>query len=192
MDQALVRLWWLPVGAGGHVVIHTSRWWELWRAMRERRRPQRLFHTALEVTIKDSRYAIEMTPVWGQGSGPRGVVATGAVGLRGLGALRLFRYEVRCWRNGVIPDLGYAVAPPLDFLVPQSSAEDLISAVAQVPRIVWGATGRGGDMWNSNSLTSWLLETSGIDAEHLGPPDHGRAPGWAAGIDAVRFPPAAS
>lgn len=21
--------WWLPVGAGGHVVIHTSRWGEL-------------------------------------------------------------------------------------------------------------------------------------------------------------------
>jgi hypothetical protein len=40
------------------------------------------------------------------------VVATGAVGSLLLGRLRLFRYEVRCWRGGTIPDLGEAVGGP--------------------------------------------------------------------------------
>ncbi len=190
MSQALVRLWWLPVGAGGHVVTRTSCWWERWRAVREKRPPQQLFHSALEVTTDGSRYAIEMTPAWGQGSGPRGVVATGPVGLRSLGALRLFRYEVRCWRSGEIPDLAYAAAPPVDFRVTSACAGDLITRVAEVPRLVWGAKVHGGDMWNSNSLISWLLQTSGLDAAALRPPGGGRAPGWAAGLEAGRPPPA--
>ncbi|MBF4994048.1 hypothetical protein ITX31_07985 [Arthrobacter gandavensis] len=103
--QAQVRLWWLPVGAGGHVVIHTSRWWELWRARRERRNPRPHFHAGLEVLAPDGRYAVEMAPAWGRGAAGPGVVATGAVGLRPLGRFRFFRYEVRCRRNGVIPDL---------------------------------------------------------------------------------------
>ncbi|MBD7995626.1 hypothetical protein H9639_09990 [Arthrobacter sp. Sa2CUA1] len=186
MSQALVRLWWLPVGAGGRVVVHTSRWWELWQARKERRRPQPLFHTALEVTVEGSRYAIEMAPAWGKGSGQGCVVATGSVGLRRAGALRLFRYEVRCSRNGVIPDLGYAAAPPVDWGVSQAGAEALIGRVGQVPRLVWGEKMPDGDMWNSNSLISWLLQTAGIDAAALQPPDNGRAPGWYAGIQEAR------
>ncbi|MCC9192477.1 hypothetical protein LOC59_02255 [Arthrobacter sp. zg-Y916] len=186
MDTAQVRLWWLPVGAGGHLVVHTSRWWELWRALRERRRPRPLFHAALEVTASGSRYAIEMTPAWGQGTGPLGVVATGPVGLRSLGRLRLFRYEVRCWPNGVIPDLAFAPEPALVFNLDAAGAEALLARVPQVPLKVWGAKVPGGDMWNSNSLVSWLLQTSGFDAAALQPPQGGRAPGWLAGIDAAR------
>ena len=185
MDTEQVRLWWLPVGAGGHVVIHTSRWWELWRSVRERRRPQPLFHAALEVTVAGSRYAIEMTPSLGQGSGPRGVVATGPVGASGLERLKLFRYEVRCWRNGVIPDLVYAAAPPVDLALPPAAAGALLNRVGQVPRRVWGAKMSGGDMWNSNSLVSWLLQTAGFDAAALHPPLGGRAPGWSAGVEAA-------
>ena len=53
---------------------------------------------------------IEMTPIVdGQGH-QRGLVAEGLVGTRWAGRFRMFRYEVRKWRNGVIPDLGEAVA----------------------------------------------------------------------------------
>ncbi|WP_404320618.1 hypothetical protein [Arthrobacter luteolus] len=186
MDTAQVRLWWLPVGAGGHLVIHTSRWWELWRSVRERRHPRPLFHAALEVAADGSTYAIEMTPSWGQGRSERGVVAEGPVGLRALGRLKLFRYEVRCWRGGIIPDLGYAPEPPLVFNVSTSGADALRARVPQVPDMVWGAKMPDGDMWNSNSLVSWLLQSSGIDAGALYPPHGGRAPGWRAGIDAAR------
>lgn len=185
MGRSEVKLWWLPVGAGGHVVIHTSRWWELWRSAREHRRPQPLFHAALEVTA-GTRYTIEMTPAWGQGSEPRGVVATGPVGAQRLGVLKLFRYEVRCWRDGVIPDLAYALEPPDLISLPAGDAGALLQRVPRVPCLVWGAKMPGGDMWNSNSLISWLLQTSGIDAAELHPPRGGRAPGWRAGIDAAR------
>jgi hypothetical protein len=37
-------------------------------------------------------------------------------------------------------------------------------------------------MWNSNSLTAWLLARSGHATDHIGPPAHGRAPGWDAGL----------
>jgi hypothetical protein len=48
---------------------------------------------------------------------------------------------------------------------------------------VWGRDEfAAGEMWNSNSLISWLLVQSGLDAESLHPPLAGRAPGWGAGI----------
>ncbi|WP_413452372.1 hypothetical protein AA0Y32_11110 [Georgenia phoenicis] len=56
------ELWWLPVGAGGHVVVHTSRWWERLQARREHRAPEPLLHAALEVYTDTSRYVVEMTP----------------------------------------------------------------------------------------------------------------------------------
>ena len=37
-------------------------------------------------------------------------------------------------------------------------------------------------MWNSNSVTSWLLASNVSDLSNLEPPYHGRAPGWHAGI----------
>jgi len=38
----------------------------------------------------------------------RGVVVSGAVASHVLGRLRLFTYELRCWRNCVIPDVDEA------------------------------------------------------------------------------------
>ena len=103
--NAAVVLWWLPVGAGGHVVRPTSHWWELDDAHRTHRSPQPLFHAALEVFSADDRYVIEMAPSWGGPRDPdRGVVATGPVGLPVLGRSRFFRYEVRCWRDGRLLD----------------------------------------------------------------------------------------
>jgi hypothetical protein len=186
-------LWWLPVGAGGHVVIHTSRWWESYHARREHRTPRSLYHAALEVyTDSATRHVIEMAPAWGQDAHPHGVMMTGPVGLRCLGRSRLFRYEVRCWRNGTIPDKHLAPEPPLVFPLTLPGAQALIARVADVPRHTWGRDALGtGDMWNSNSVISWLLLTSGVEAAELDPPQGGAAPGWAAGIIAAEHPPVA-
>ncbi len=132
------------------------------------------------------RYVIEMGPAWGQRVESRGVVATGPVGLRWLGRSRFFRYEVRCWSDGVLPDRAFAVESPIAFSLAARDAQALLARVAEVPRYVWGRDALGiGDMWNSNSLVSWLLETAGIDAARVAPPLGGRAPGWAAGIAAA-------
>jgi hypothetical protein len=184
-------LWWLPVGAGGHFVIHTSQWWESYHARREHRPPRPLFHAALEVHIDSSTlHVIEMAPAWGHDGASHGVMMTGPVGLRCLGRSRLFRYEVRCWRNGTIPDKQEAPAPPSTFPLDLTGALALIARVADVPQHTWGRDAFGtGDMWNSNSVISWLLLTSGIDAADLNPPMGGAAPGWAAGISAAERPP---
>lgn len=186
MTDPHADLWWLPVGAGGHVVIHTSRWWELLHALREHRRARPLFHAALEVFDSEGRYVIEMTPAWGGPAGSRGVVADGPVGARWLGASRLFRYEVRCWRDGTIPDRDRATAPPTRLPLSAAAARALLTRVSEVPRLVWGRDAFGiKDMWNSNSLISWLLHISGIDAAQLTPPRDGSAPGWRSGLAAA-------
>jgi hypothetical protein len=39
-----------------------------------------------------------------------------------------------------------------------------------------------GEMWNSNSVISWLLARSGLRPEEIHPPPGGRAPGWGVGL----------
>ncbi|MGH2589776.1 MAG: hypothetical protein ACRDGW_03145, partial [Actinomycetota bacterium] len=52
---------------------------------------------------------------------------------------------------------------------------------------VWGRDElRTGDMWNSNSLISWLLLRAGVDTGQILPPSGGRAPGWDAGLVVAR------
>lgn len=189
MEGHPVTLWWIPVGAGGRVVIHTSRWWERLRALREHRPQRPLFHAALAIVDRGERHVIEMTPAWGNGLDERGVVATGPVGLRMLGRSRFFRYEVRCWRDGVIPDLAWAVGGPRPIDLDEAGARAIRDRVADVPCHVWGRDALGiGDMWNSNSLIAWLLQSAGVDATTLHPPEGGDAPGWRAGIAAARTP----
>ena|SRR5581483_5953509 len=63
----------------------------------------------------------------------------------------------------------------------------LLELVPHVPTPVWGRDELGvGEMWNSNSLISWLIVRSGLDVESLHPPVAGRAPGWKAGTVAAR------
>jgi len=187
MTGSYADLWWLPVGAGGRVVVRTSRWWESLRALRARRSPRPLFHAALEVFDGEAEYVIEMTPAWGGPVGPRGVVAEGPVGSRRLGRSRLFRYEIRCWKDGVIPDRRWAVEPPRRLALSPVAAGALITRVGSAPRFVWGRDPFGiGDMWNSNSLVAWLLEGSGIDTAEIAPPRGGDAPGWRCGAVAAR------
>jgi hypothetical protein len=59
---------------------------------------------------------------------------------------------------------------------------------------VWGRDELdAGEMWNSNSVISWLLRRGGIDTTVVGPPPRGRAPGWSAGlVVAARDPSSAT
>jgi hypothetical protein len=133
---------------------------------------------------------IEQAPAW-RDAAERGVVAGGPVGLRALGRFDLFRYEVRRWRDGVIPDLAEAVESPRHLSDDPACARRLLELVPLVPTPVWGRDEMDtGEMWNSNSTTSWLLERSGLDAAAIPLPSDGRAPGWDAGITMARRTPA--
>lgn len=185
--MAHVDLYWLPLGAGGHSVRYNGRAYEWLVARRERRAPRALYHAGLEVELFGHAYAIEMTPVPRRDSTSRGVVAEGPVGSRRLGRFRSFRYEVRRWRDGVIPDMADAVDSPRCLTNDPETATRLLTLVPAVPTLVWGRDElHAHDMWNSDSLVSWLLAESGIDAEAVRPPAGGRAPGWHAGLVAAR------
>lgn len=152
----------------------------------EGRKPCDLYHSALQVLLPEATFVVEQAPAWRDGA-ERGVVAEGAVGARTAGRLRLFRYEVRRWRDGVIPDLAEAVASPRRLADDVDSARRLLELVPQAPTPVWGRDElRAGEMWNSNSLISWLIARSGLDVESIPLPPGGRAPGWRAGIVIAR------
>jgi hypothetical protein len=178
-----VDLYWLPLGAGGHSVRWNGRVFEAVTARVQRRRRLDLYHAALEVHLGDERYVIEQAPAWDTPAADRGVVIEGPVGVRFLGRSRLFRYEVRRWRDGVIPDLAEAVASPQHLSDDDERARRLLDLVAALPRVTWGRDElRAGEMWNSNSVVAWLLASSGHDTDSITPPSGGRAPGWSAGL----------
>lgn len=184
-SSARVDLYWLPLGAGDntHCVRSNGRDFEWVTARSRHREPLDLYHSALEVRVGQGRFVIEMAPVWSTDAPDHGVVAEGAVGLRRLGHSRIFRYEVRCWRGGAVPDVAEAVGSPQRVCTDLGQAEHLLSLAPTFPTATWGRDELGtGDMWNSNSLISWLLARSGHDVDSLDPPVHGRAPGWAAGL----------
>ena len=188
-ESASVDLYWLPLGAGdGTGCVRTNgRVYEAVVARREQRTPCRLFHSALEVRLGDQRFTIEMAPVWSTPAAERGVVAEGPVGLPWLGRSRLFRYEVRRWRDGVVPDLAEAVGGARRLSSDPTRTASLLARVPDFPTVTWGRDELcTGDMWSSNSLVSWLLASSGHDVDALGPPDGGRAPGWQAGLVVAR------
>jgi hypothetical protein len=111
------------------------------------------------------------------------VVREGPVGTRWLGRSRLFRYEVRCWLDGQIPDVAEAVASPQVLSTDRDQVARLIDILPTVPSLTWGRDALGaGDMWNSNSLISWSLARTGHDMTTVCPPARGRAPGWQAGL----------
>lgn len=176
-------LYWLPLGAGGHVVRWHGRLYEQIAARRRRRAPLDLYHAGLMLHLGAVTYAIEMGPVWNVAEADRGVVATGPVGASWLGRSALFRYEVRCWPGGAIPDVADAVGSPVRTTEDRSRIEGVLSLLHAVPSLTWGRDELGlGEMWNSNSLVAWLLAASGHDLSRLVPPAGGRAPGWDAGL----------
>ena len=178
-----VDLYWLPLGAGGHFVRLNGRMFEAVVARLEKRPTEDLYHSALVVTVPDGAFVIEQAPVRDGNGALRGVVAEGAVGSRWARSLRIFRYEVRCWHDGVIPDIDEAVDSPRTLTRDQSLAQRCLELVPNAPTPVWGRDELGaGEMWNSNSTISWLIARSGLGVEKIHPPAGGRAPGWRAGL----------
>lgn len=181
-----VDLLWIPLGAGGHVVRLSGKTYEAIRAAIEHRPRCGLYHTALEVLVPDGRFVIESAPIPDHRGRARGVVAEGPVGTGWAGRFRVFRYEIRRWREGSIPDANEAVAT-VRVADDPARAQRVLDLVPSVPTPVWGRDElRTGDMWNSNSLVSWLLAHAGVDVEHIQPPPGGRAPGWDAGLVVAR------
>jgi hypothetical protein len=182
---ASLDLYWIPLGAGNQVVQFSGRTFESIAAKWSGRLPCDLYHTALVATLGADEYFIEMTPVPAASRAPidRGVVGEGAVGTAWAKRLRIFRYEIRRWRNGTIPDLAAAVGDPVRVANAESDVAAALAAVPNVPTPVWGRDElRAGEMWNSNSVVSWILTVSGLLVRVDGPPPAGRAPGWDAGV----------
>jgi hypothetical protein len=135
------------------------------------------------VVAPEGHFVIEQTPVPDAHGERRGVVVEGAVGTRFAGRFRPFRYEVRRWRDGVIPDLAAAVSSPVRVSGDPACASTILDLAPSIPALTWGRDERhAGEMWNSNSVTSWLLASAGVDAGMIQPPPGGRALGWHAGL----------
>jgi len=180
-------LYWIPLGAGGHSVRFNGRVFEAIQAAHQHRPRRNLYHAAIVVELDGDRYTIEVAPSPDADEAGRGVIGTGAVGSSHIGWLRLFRYELRCWRGGSIPDLAHAIGGPRRITDDSRAARRLLDLVALVPRPVWGRDElKAGEMWNSNSVVAWLIASAGLPTESLQPPLHGRAPGWDAGLEVAR------
>jgi hypothetical protein len=186
-DEAAVDLFWLPLGAGGHSVRFNGIVYEAVRSMVERRPRCDLYHTALEILVPRGLVSVEMTPIPNGRSWERGVVAEGPVGARWAGRLPIFRYEIRSWCNGVIPDLREAVASPVRVTDDRVVAQRILELLPSVPTATWGRDElRTGEMWSCNSVISWVLARAGLDTDAIHLPAHGRAPGWDAGVAVAR------
>jgi hypothetical protein len=180
---AAVDLYWLPLGAGGHFVRLNGRVYEAVAARLQRRRAYDLYHAALRVEVSEGAFVIEQAPVHDWSGEERGVVAEGPVGARWAGRFRIFRYEIRLWRDGQIPDVAEAVDSPRRLSEDSARARRVLEVVRQVPTPVWGRDElAAGEMWNSNSVIAWTLARSDIHTASIQPPVHGRAPGWRAGL----------
>ncbi len=177
-----VKLSWIPLGAGQQIVKISGTAFEAISAVLQRRTPCDIYHAALVITVPEGRYTIEMTPIPDHHGETRGVVAEGPVGMKWLGRFRIFRYEIRRWSGGVIPDLNEAVSTAT-ISADAACAHRLLELLPTVPVLVWGRDElHAGDMWNSNSVIAWLLTRGHIDTDQIAFPIGGRAPGWSAGL----------
>ena len=124
-----VELYWLPLGAGGHSVRLNGRVYEAVTARIQRRPTSDLYHSALVVCVPEGRFVVEQATVLDDNGLARGVVVEGAVGSRWAGRFRIFRYEARRWRDGVIPDIGEAVDSPQQLTCDLGLARRLLDLV---------------------------------------------------------------
>jgi hypothetical protein len=185
--RAAVDLYWLPLGAGGHSVRVNGIVYETFSSLIQRRQRCDLYHAAMQILAPSGRFAVEMTPVPNGRGWERGVVASGAVGTRAAGRLRIFRYEIRRWRDGAIPDLGDAVASPVRISDDPAFAQRVLGLLPSTPTPTWGRDELGtGEMWTCNSVMSWVLTRAGVDPDAIGFPPRARAPGWDAGVAVAR------
>ena len=99
-----------------------------------------LFHAALLVHLPEGTTVVEVAPVWDspEGRTDHGAVVSGPVGLRTLGRWDLFRYEVRCWRGGIVPDLADAVGGPVTLTRDEFLCRWMLDLTPAVPALTWG------------------------------------------------------
>ena len=190
LDGVGIYLYWIPLGAGGVGFVRLNGWiYETITARIARRKSLDLYHTALQVVVPDGRFIVENAwPSPDAATATRGVVLEGPVFNRRISRFRPFRYEVRCWKDGVIPDAAEAVDSPRRLSDDVDQARNVLGSAASVPALIWGRDELGtGEMWNSNSVVSWLLTRCGLPTESIRPPVGGRAPGWEAGLAAANL-----
>ncbi len=186
-DEWTVTIHWIPLGAGAHFVRLNGIVYEAVKAAVERRPRRGLYHSVVEVQLGSAHYFVEMTPEPDEHGQDRGVVTTGPVGLRRAGRWRMFRYEVRRWLDGIVPDLADAVGHPTGVTADPAVARTVFDLLPVVPTYTWGRDeARTGDMWSCNSITGWVLTRAGCDVDAIAPPRQGRAPGWDAGVAVAR------
>ena len=137
-ESGSVDLYWLPLGAGGSSVRWHGSMFEALAARYEHRSALDQYHSALEVHISGEACVIEMGPEWRGSPTARGAVCGGPVGLRWLGRSRFFQYEVRCARDGVIPDIAEAVGGRHRVSRNTDYAQRLLNLVPQFPTATWG------------------------------------------------------
>jgi hypothetical protein len=179
-EQPGVDLYWIPLGAGAHVVRWTGSVYERWCAHRQGRSRRQIYHSALLVRSRGEEVVIEQAPAARHGE-RRGVLVVGPVATPLMAFWPLPRYEVRCWTGGRIDDLDEAL-DPVPVGADDGISSRVLSAAHRVPNLTWGRDAAGvGEMWNSNSVIAWILQSSGVAAAALSPPAGGVAPGWATG-----------
>ena len=115
-----------------------GRVYEAIKARLDRRPVCDLYHSALQVFVPEGRYVVENTPVVDDHGRERGVVIEGPVGARWAGRLRMFRYEMRRWRDGAIPDISEAVDSPRRLSCDLSDARRLLALIPHMPVLVSG------------------------------------------------------
>ena len=189
-----IELYWIPLGAEGTGFVRLNgRIYEAIMSRREGRASLSLCHTALQVHVPEGRYVVEtMWPSPDTDTTTRGVVVSGPVWSQMLAGWRTFRYEVRCWREGVLPDADMAVGGPRRVSGDLDQARRLLECASSVPSLTWGRRpDRASEMWNSNSVISWLLAQAGLPMTAIAPPDGHRAPGWETGVRVARVSHAA-
>jgi len=83
-------------------------------------------------------------------------------------------------------DADEAVGGPQVVSSDPTVARLILDSVSRVPALTWGLDpGHVGDMWNSNSVVSWLLAEAGVTG--VAAPIGGRAPGWETGLAVSRL-----
>ena len=139
-DELGIDLYWLPLGAGGNFVRFNGRVYEAIASRVQRRPACDLYHSGLEVHAPDGRYVIEQTPAAARGD-ERGVVGVGPIGApwawRVWGRMR---YELRCWKDGIIPDVDEAVESPRRLSRELADVRRVLDLPRSVPMLVGGVT----------------------------------------------------
>jgi hypothetical protein len=182
-DSAL--LLWIPVGAGTRFQRLTLNVYERLWAKLARRPRSTLVHAGLKLACGGQRFTVELMPA-PRGRADHGEV-TGPVGLRWLGRLRWFRYQVCVFERAALPDEQWVVGSPIVVASGTEAVSRLVALAKEVPAHTWGRRAPGAaEMWTSDSAISWMLVKAGLDPGACAPPSECIAPGWSAGIFEAR------